>query len=127
VDTQDLRDDGTYQFAAPERLPERQPLQEVILGRDCAVWIRTAYEQLYPEPCRLGGSISYVYSGSGPDALAILLDRLMDDINAPAPARRDSDPAEGLIELTETDWPVGTMITRTQLPRRAPERWITTT
>jgi hypothetical protein len=62
------------------------------------------------------------YSGGGPDALAILLDRLLDDITS-SPVARSGTPPAGLLSLIEGTAQDGTTLyTRDQLlaARRGP-------
>ncbi|MGH3818744.1 MAG: hypothetical protein ACRDRE_13495 [Pseudonocardiaceae bacterium] len=46
--------------------------------------------------------------------MALLISRLLDDINAPGVDSATGAPA-GLEELTQTTWPRGTVLTRAQL------------
>jgi hypothetical protein len=78
---------GGYRAAVPQRLPATTPLEQVAL-RDHQVWIRTADGTLYLAPEQSGAGLTWGYSGSGPQTLALLLHRLLNDINAPAPGRR---------------------------------------
>ncbi|WP_248965958.1 hypothetical protein [Sphaerisporangium perillae] len=74
--------EGTAWAAVPQRLPALTPLSQVIL-RDRQVWIRTSDGTLYLAP-EDGSGLTWGYRGTGPTRLAILLGRLLDDINAPA-------------------------------------------
>jgi hypothetical protein len=57
--------------------------------------------------------LSWGYPGSGPGSLALLISRLLDDINAPGADNATGAPA-GLEKLTQTKWPRGTVLTRAQ-------------
>lgn len=107
---------GEIVAAIPQRLPATSPLAELIL--DDPVWVRTADGTLYPAPRDAHYGLSWGYGGTGPMTLACLVDRLLDDINAPGaePSGRDSRPApEGLLRLLRTDHPHGTVLTRERL------------
>ncbi len=54
------------------------------------------------------------YGGSGPGTLALLIHRLLDDINAPAANNIAGAPAT-LEEFTQIDWPEGAVFLREQL------------
>lgn len=98
--------------AVPQRLPATSPLTEVIL--DDPIWVRVADGTLYLAPQHSYYGLSWGYCGSGPGSLALLIDRLLSDVNS-APADSVNGAAEGLELLTETDWPRGTVLTRAQL------------
>jgi hypothetical protein len=68
--------------AVPQRLPATTPLDHVVL-RDHQVWIRTRDGTLYLAP-EDGDGLTWGYRGNGPTTLAKLLNRLLDDVNAPA-------------------------------------------
>ncbi len=105
--------DSRYLMAAiPRRLYTESPLAEVIL--DDPIWVRTQDGILYPAPKHSYYGISWGYPGTGPGTLALLIDRLLDDITAPA-ADGAIGAAAGLEQLTEIDWPKGTVLTRAQL------------
>ncbi len=74
-------DSGTIYAAVPQRLPALAPLAELILT-DYVNWIRTEDGKLYIAPEQPGRGMSWGYPGGGPLALAIPLNRLLDDINA---------------------------------------------
>lgn len=107
-----LRTDGTLMAAIPQRLPATSPLAALILSSDL-VWIRTTDGTLYPAPKHATLGLSWGYPGGGPAALAALIDRLLDDINAAAPGHYGAP--NGLEELTQMAWPDGTILTREQL------------
>lgn len=106
--------DGIYRAAVPQRLPAHSELAEVILAH--RVWIRTADGTLYLAPEGPGAGISYGYRGTGPSNLAILIERLLDDITAPA-ARASWGRQEraGLLAGFAGKWKRGDILTRTQL------------
>lgn len=81
--------------------------------RRSASWIRVADGSLYLAPKHSYYGLSWGYGGSGPGSLARLIDRLLSDINA-APADDVNGAADGLKQLTQTDWPNGTILTRAQ-------------
>lgn len=103
---------GDFTAAMPQRLPATAPLTELVL--DGPVWIRTADKKIYPAPRDSYFGISWGYQGSGPGALARLVDTLLDDINAQAPADIDGAP-EGLEALLSRELPARTVLTRAQL------------
>lgn len=103
--------DGMLEAAIPQRLPAASPLAELIL--EGPIWVRTEDGLLYPAPRDHYYGLSWGYNGSGPGTLAMLAHRLLDDINAEA-----SGPAgapDGLEDLMEKKWPMGTVLTRAQL------------
>jgi hypothetical protein len=104
--------DGLLTAAMPQRLPATSRLAELILADP--IWVRTADGTLYPAPRDAYYGISWGYSGSGPGSLALLVDALLDDINAKAPADINGAP-EGLEELLTRKLPQGTVLTRAQL------------
>jgi hypothetical protein len=77
------------------------------------VWVRTEVGTLYPAPQDHYDGLSWGYSGSGPGNLAILIDRLLVDINAPG--AEGSIREGGLNELTKLKWPNGTVLDRAVL------------
>lgn len=106
---------GIAWAATPQRLPALTPLHTVIL-RDRQVWIRTSDGTLYLAP-EDGNGLTWGYRGNGPTILAVLLNRLLDDINAPAVRSvREESPNRGLLRLTqETPQDEGGVFTREQL------------
>lgn len=106
------KEGGTLLAAAPHRLPTTSPLKELIL--DYPIWIRTEDGTLYLAPQHHYFGIGWGYGGSGPGSLALLIDRLLDDIAAPA-ADDINGAAPGLEELTQVKWPQGTVLTRADL------------
>ncbi|MEU5836350.1 hypothetical protein ABZ820_22150 [Streptomyces diacarni] len=66
-----------------ERLPTHSPLAAVALSGETA-WIHTEDGQLWFAPARVGYGVSWGYGGTGNATLAQLLDRLLNDISAPA-------------------------------------------
>jgi hypothetical protein len=108
-------DEGVLHAAVPQFLPAVTPLAEVILDKDL-IWIRTEDRRLYIAPEQPGVGVNWGYSGSGPTTLAAVLDRLLDDINAPAPSHRHRrDIPAGLLAVTGNGWETGTVLTRAQL------------
>jgi predicted DNA-binding transcriptional regulator AlpA len=107
-------DRSTFRAAIPQRLPATAPLSKVILYYG-NVWIRTEDGGLYLAPQQPGRLLSWGYSGTGPCMLAILLDRLLNDINAPAPGYNAGNPRAGLGYLTEHAPDEGAIFTRAQL------------
>lgn len=107
---------GVIRAAVPQFLPALTPLAEVILGEEEVVWIRTEDRRLYIAPEQPGAGVSWGYTGSGPHTLAELLDRLLDDINAPAPAINSTSPIPaGLLAGTTGGWEAGAVLTRADL------------
>lgn len=71
--------------------------------------------RLYPAPKDSYFGLSWGYGGSGPGSLALLIHRLLEDgITARGADNATGAPA-GLEELTQIDWPRGTVFTRAQL------------
>jgi len=87
--------------AVPQRLPTTALLHSVTLCGS-TVWIRTANGGLFIAPEHPSFGVSWGYTGSGPISLAILLDRLLDDITAKPVERVESEPPAGLRKLIET-------------------------
>jgi len=107
---------GTLRAAVPQRLPALAPLAEVTLDHGGQLWIRTEDGKLWLAPEQSGTGYAWGYGGSGPRALAVLLELLLDDINAPAPdGLRGREPSPGLLEGTRSRWPSGTTLTRADL------------
>lgn len=104
--------DGLLRAAIPQRLYTFSRLAEVIL--DSPIWVRTEDGMLYPAPKDSYWGLSWGYPGSGPGSLALLISRLLDDINAPGADNATGAPA-GLEELTQRKWPCGTVFSRAQL------------
>ncbi|MBG0818359.1 hypothetical protein [Planomonospora sp. ID82291] len=99
--------------AIPQRLPATSPLTELIL--DEPVWVRTGDGTLYPAPQTSPYGPAWGYRGAGPSTLALLVNRLLDDINAAAPGRLTAAVPKGLLELAQRSWAKGTVLTRAQL------------
>lgn len=113
--------DGTeLRAAAPQRLPTTSPLAEIIL--DHPIWVRTADGTLYPAPQGSFWGIGWGYPGFGPSCLALLIDRLLDDINAQAADSATGAP-DGLRRLTRITMPRGTVLTRRQLESARAGTW----
>jgi hypothetical protein len=87
----------TVYTRVPQRISTVSPLAEVTLGGH-TVWIRTADGRLWLAPELTGHGLSWGYRGSGPHALASLLDRLLDDITSP-PVTGNETPPDGLFAL----------------------------
>ncbi|MGH3851976.1 MAG: hypothetical protein ACRDR6_00440 [Pseudonocardiaceae bacterium] len=107
-----LQPDGALLAAIPQWLAAFSPLAEVIL--DSPIWVRTEDGTLYPAPKGHDYGLSWGYVGSGPGSLALLIHRLLDDITAHG-FNDINGVSEGLEELTQTEWPPGTVLTRAQL------------
>lgn len=92
----------TVYACVPQRISTLAPLSEVTLSGGYTVWIRTSDGSLWLAPALPGRGLSWGYSGGGPTALALLLDRLLDDITGPPIATYDTPPPglESLIEAT---------------------------
>ncbi|WP_367140608.1 MULTISPECIES: hypothetical protein [Streptomyces] len=86
---------------ALQRLPTTSPLAALTVS-DHTPWIRTQDGTLWPAPARSGYGISWGYNGTGNHTLARLVDKLLDDISAPAVTPREPDPAQGLVDLLRT-------------------------
>jgi predicted DNA-binding transcriptional regulator AlpA len=107
-------EDGQLEAAIPQRLPAVTPLAAVLLRGEVA-WIRTEDGQLYIAPRTASAGWSWGYRGTGPWTFATLLDRLLDDINAPAPDVGATDkPPEGLFAAAQR-WTTGDTLTRADL------------
>lgn len=108
------RSNGKIVTAIPQRLPTTSPLSELILAQ--IAWVRTRDGMLYPAPVHPHGGNTWGYEGTGPRLLALLTQRLLDDITAPAPGgAREERVARGLARLTVQSWPRGTVFTRERL------------
>jgi len=102
--------DGTLTVAVPQRLTnDNGELAEVILDRP--IWVRTSNGVLQLAPQHHYYGINWGYSGSGPGSLALLIDRLLDDIAASAADAPHGAP-DGLDRLTELKWPQEQVLTR---------------
>jgi predicted DNA-binding transcriptional regulator AlpA len=97
----------------PQALPASSPLAELIL-KD-TIWIRAEDGTLYIAPHSHSHGLSWGYGGTGPRTLALLIHRLLDDVNARAVDPVIEAAPEGLIELTQQKWPAGTVFTRDEL------------
>ncbi len=95
-----------------QTLPNFGPLAEIIFDRP--IWVRTADGRLYPAPKDSYWGLSWGYPGSGPGSLALLISRLLDNVTARGADNATGAP-DGLEELTQIDWPPGTVFTRAQL------------
>jgi hypothetical protein len=99
----DDRGELTVTATCPQRIPSLAPLAEVILSHG-TVWIRTDDGRLWLAPNISGIDLSLTdsgsHGGSGPAALTNLLDKLLDDITAPA-VRNHGTPPQGLRKLIE--------------------------
>lgn len=115
--------DGTLSAATPQRLPARTPLAELILDYDAMIWVRTADGVLYPAPRDSYYGLNWGYDGSGPGTLALLIEALLDDITAKAPADING-AADGLQRLTRTKLPRGTVLSRRDLEAARAGRWL---
>ncbi|MGH3601891.1 MAG: hypothetical protein ACRDQH_16705, partial [Pseudonocardiaceae bacterium] len=105
--------DGRLLATIPQSVPNFGPLAKVIFDRP--IWVRTADGRLYPAPKDSYWGLNYGYlGGCGPGSFALLIHRLLADINAPGADNATGAPA-GLEELTQVDWPRGTVFTRAQL------------
>lgn len=106
---------GRYYAAVPQQLPEGSELTQLILT-DYNAWIRTADGSIYLAPECPGNGVSHGYDGSGPWALAAVVDRLLDDIHALAPSIRDGkNPPAGLLIGTTGAWKPGQVVSRQTL------------
>lgn len=107
---------GQWRVGVPRRLLATTALAEVTLDYGNKVWIRTADGHLWPAPEGRGTNTAFGYDGTGPRILAVLLDRLLDDINAPAPTSlAGATPNPGLLAGTSGGWLPDTTLTRADL------------
>ncbi|MBD0695811.1 hypothetical protein [Streptomyces sp. CBMA123] len=100
VRTESARGRVTLFAPASQRLPTTSRLSEVIFSYG-TVWVRTDDGGLWLAPQVPGEGLGYSQGGGtgGTSALAQLLNRLLDDITAPA-VRYDQDtPPKGLVKL----------------------------
>ncbi|MFD0636390.1 hypothetical protein ACFQ9X_37285 [Catenulispora yoronensis] len=102
-----------YHGFAARRLPTTSPLAELVL--DEVIWIRTQDGVLYPAPRRPDTQLGFGYDGTGSLALAILIDKLLDDIGAEAPDVMQDSASIGLQHGLYGHWPAGAVLGRTQL------------
>ncbi|MGH3945416.1 MAG: hypothetical protein ACRDSI_10280 [Pseudonocardiaceae bacterium] len=103
---------GLLLATIPQQLPTFGPMAEITFDRP--IWVRTEDGRLYPAPKDSYWGLNWGYPGSGPGSLALLIYRLLDDINARG-ADHATGASAGLEELTQIDWPPGTVFTRAQL------------
>ncbi|RNG38004.1 hypothetical protein EEJ42_02160 [Streptomyces botrytidirepellens] len=89
---------GTVYTYALQRLPTHAPLAALILS-DTACWIRTEDGMLWFAPEQEGRAVGWGCSGTGCHTLAQLVDRLLDDICAPAMEQQALQPPRGLLDL----------------------------
>jgi hypothetical protein len=96
------RGEGDYIATfVPQRLPTTDPMTGVILS-DHVVWIRTKDQGLWLAPESSDTGLSWGYEGgNGPYTLAVLLDRLLDDIAGQPVQGYRSRPPAGLLRLIE--------------------------
>jgi len=87
----DQMGEATVYASVPQRIGTLALLAEVILSGN-TVWVRTSDGGLWLAPSLPGRGLSWGYSGGGPDALAVLLDRLLDDITGQPVAGYDTPP-----------------------------------
>jgi predicted DNA-binding transcriptional regulator AlpA len=107
--------EGIYRATTPHRLPAGTDLDQLLLEGE-NVWVRTVDGTLYLAPEQPGSGVAYGYTGSGPITLAGLIDRLLDDINAPPPRPwGNSEPPPGLLAGSTGKWQDGDVITRGEL------------
>jgi hypothetical protein len=82
----------------PFRIGRTEPLKSVILSGS-TVWIVTRDDRLWIAPERPGLGLAWGYGGSGPYTLAILIERLLDEIISPGVNSFDPPPRPGLMRL----------------------------
>ncbi|WP_414170888.1 hypothetical protein ACMATS_37810 (plasmid) [Streptoverticillium reticulum] len=100
--------------SVPQRIPTDARLESVTFSGE-VVWVRTGDGGLWLAPQLSDNGINYGYSGGGAITLAQLLDRLLDDITAPAVDHHAPEPPKGLMELVSTAPEETTTYTRAQL------------
>jgi hypothetical protein len=101
-----------YITLLPRRLPTTSPLAELIVEADGhPVWVRTDDGVLYPAPQGDYG-VAWGYEGSG---YAPLVERLLDDISAPALDRWITPRDNGLTRLTRAEVHQTQVFTRAEL------------
>jgi hypothetical protein len=86
--------------AVPSRLPTTGRLSAVTLS-GTTVWVHTDDGGLWIAPRHPGHGLSWGYPGGGPTALAVLLDRLLDDASGGAVDGYDPEPPPRLEQLVE--------------------------
>jgi hypothetical protein len=110
------RGEGDYIATfVPQRLPTTDPMTGAILS-DHVVWIATKDRGLWLAPESSDTGLSWGYEGSGPYTLAVLIDRLLDDIiGQPVQGYRSRPPAGLLRLLQNTPQHDSTTYSRAQL------------
>lgn len=103
------RTGGRVRTVSPAQLPATSAFAEVVLDRP--IWIRTTDGYLYPAPTHPGDDLGWGDHRNRHLLLAVLLDRLLTDINAEPADGTERAPA-GLRKLTRLAWPAGTVLTR---------------
>lgn len=106
--------DNVVRTAYPQFLPSHAELAEAIFHQH-EIWIRTEDSKLWLAPRRSGNGLGYGYSGGSTYTLANVLNRLLDDVCASAPRQNNGDIPAGLIDVAQTKWLDGMVITRKQL------------
>jgi len=96
------RTEGEYIATfVPRRLPTTAPMTSVSLS-DHTVWIATKDQGLWLAPESSGTGLNWGYEhGDGPYTLAVLIDRLLDDITAQLVRGYQSQPPAALLTLIE--------------------------
>ncbi|MEY9860213.1 hypothetical protein ABH935_005849 [Catenulispora sp. GAS73] len=102
-----------YSTLATQRLPTTSPLAQFIV--DDVIWIRTQDGVLYPAPRLYGETLGFGYRGPEARRLAQLIERLLQDITAPAAALSDQSVSLGLLQGATGGWDDGEVLSRTQL------------
>jgi hypothetical protein len=87
---------GHLYTGVPQRISTFVPRAAVTLS-DRTVWARTSDGDLWLAAALPGRGLSWGYGGSGPHALAALLNRLLDTNGRPADL--GDNPPEGLLDL----------------------------
>lgn len=96
-------EEGHLLATVPHQLPTTSPLAEVILS-DGVPWVRTEDSRLYLMPQTSGAGLSFGYVGTGPATLAVMIGRLLDDIQAPAVGSRSNlEPSSGLEKIAQAE------------------------